>query len=275
MIDAHIHFWDWQLERYDWITDEMEAIRRPFSPAHLAPCLAASGVESAVLVQTCSSLEETRRFLALADVTAFVGGVVGWVDLTDPRAADAVAALRDGPGGRFLVGIRHQVHDEPDPAWLLRGDVRRGLAAVAAAGLAYDLLVRSRELPAALELARELPDLRLVIDHLAKPPLAGREIEPWAALMAPFADLEQVSCKVSGLVTEADWRCWSADEFVPYVDRIAGWFGEDRLLFGSDWPVCTLAARYDEVVRAYAEVLRGLSRDKVFRANAVAVYRLP
>lgn len=274
MIDAHVHFWDWQLELYDWMTDDMAAIRRPFAPAHLAPCLVTHGIESVVLVQTCSSLEETRRYLALAAETAFITGVVGWVDLTDPAAADVVAALREGHGGRFLVGVRHQVHDEPDPGWLLRGDVRRGLAAVSAAGLAYDLLVRSRELPAALELARAFPELRLVIDHMAKPSIAARELEPWAALMTPFAGLVNVSCKVSGLVTEADWLHWSANDLASYVGRVAEWFGEDRLLFGSDWPVCTLAAPYDEVVRAYTGVLGGLPRDKVFHANAVAVYRL-
>ena len=171
-----------------------------------------------------------------------------------------------------LVGIRHQAHDEPDPAWLLRDDVLRGLAAVRDAGLAYDLLVRPRELPAALEVARRLPELRLVIDHAAKPPVATGELEPWRARMAPFAELEHVSCKVSGLVTEADWKRWKPDDLVPYVSHLGEWFGPERLLFGSDWPVCLLAATYDEVVAACERALGDLAP---LARTAAKVYRLP
>ena len=178
-----------------------------------------------------------------------------------------LAELGESP---HLVGIRHQAHDEPDPAWLLRDDVLRGLAAVRDAGLAYDLLVRPRELPAALEVARRLPGLRLVIDHAAKPPVASGELEPWRTLMAPFAGLEQVSCKVSGLVTEADRERWTPDDLVPYVTYLVEWFGEGRLLFGSDWPVCLLAATYDEVVAACEHALGDLAP---LGANAERVYR--
>lgn len=264
MIDSHVHFWEGPLE---WMTGEMAVLRRAYGPDDLRPLLAANGIERAVVVQASASLAETLRFLLLADSDDLVAGVVGWVDLTAADVADVFAELQRRGG---LVGVRHQVHDEPDPQWLLRADVLRGLRAVEEAGLAYDLLVRPRELPAALEVARRFDGLRLVIDHIAKPPIASGELEPWAGLMAPFAGLEHVFCKVSGLVTEADWRHWRPDDLVPYVSRVADWFGEDRLLFGSDWPVCLLAASYDKVVDAFEYVLGDVAR---FAPNAEAVYR--
>jgi L-fuconolactonase len=277
IVDAHQHFWDPARGEYPWMTAELAAIRRPFAPGDLAPLLLERGVDRTILVQTRSSIDETREFLALAAATEFVAGVVGWVDLTSPNVGRTIAELRARPDGRYLVGIRHQVHDEDDPDWLLREDVRRGLAAVAEADLVYDLLVRPRELPAALETARRLPELRFVIDHLAKPPIAAGALEPWAERLAPFADLANVSCKLSGLVTEADWSSWTRDDLVPYVRRAAGWFGDERLLFGSDWPVCLLAASYDEVFDAYTDALGALSsegRERVLGLNAVRVYRV-
>jgi L-fuconolactonase len=186
--------------------------------------------------------------------------------------AETLADLRAGTGGRYLVGIRHQVHDEADPEWLVRDDVRRGLGSLQDAALSYDVLVRTRELPAALHTARAFPELRLVVDHIAKPPIASGELEPWAGQLAALARLEHVSCKLSGLVTEADWGRWRPEDLAPYADRVVGWFGEDRLLFGSDWPVCTLAASYDEVV-AVAERAVGRSA-RVFGANAASFYAL-
>jgi len=262
-----------ELERYDWMTPEMDAIRRPFGPGDLRGRLGRHGFDSVVLVQTYSSVDETRGYLELAEETDFVGGVVGWVDLADASVADTIAELREGPGGRRLAGIRHQVHDEPDPEWLLRDDVRRGLRAVADAGLAYDLLLRTRELPAGLDTVRALPGLRFVVDHIAKPPIASGELEPWARGMAEIARHEHVSCKFSGLVTEADWDSWRPEDVLPYASRVVEWFGEDRLLFGSDWPVCTVAASYDEVV-ALAEQIVGAGNERVFGGNAERVYRL-
>jgi L-fucono-1,5-lactonase len=277
IIDAHHHFWDPAEADYPWLTDELAAIRRRFGPEDLEPLLAAAGVEKTILVQTRSSVAETAALLATAGRTPFIAGVVGWVDLLDPAAADALALLREGIGGEKLIGIRHQVHDEPDPDWLRRTDARRGIAAVGAAGLAYDLLVRSRELPAALDAARALPDVRFVIDHLAKPPIRDRKLQPWAELIRPFGDLGNAWCKVSGLVTEADWGTWRAEDLEPFVDHALDVFGPDRLLFGSDWPVCLLAATYGEVLDAARATLAGLSSEEraaVFGGNAVAVYRL-
>ena len=277
IVDAHHHFWDPAAAEYPWLTDELAAIRRQFGPEDLAPELASAGVEATILVQTRSSLDESREFLALARSSSFVRGVIGWVDLTDPGVADVIAELRAGPGGERLVGIRHQVHDEPDAAWLTRSDVRRGIRAVGAAGLAYDLLVRARELPAALELGRSLMDVRFVVDHLAKPPIAAGSLEPWSTLIGGFATLDNVACKVSGLVTEADWATWRVQDLRPYVDLALEVFGADRLLFGSDWPVCLLAAGYGEVLDAARQVTARLSpseRAAFFAGNALATYRL-
>lgn len=277
IVDAHHHIWDPTRADYPWLTDELAAIRRAFTPDDLAPALAANGIDATVLVQTRSSLDETREFLATAATTPFIRGVVGWVDLTDPGVADTIAALREGPGGNRLVGIRHQAHDEPDPTWLLREDVAGGIRAVRDAGLVYDLLVRPRELPAALGLARRERDTRFVIDHIAKPLIRTGAIQPWADLIRPFAALEHVACKLSGMVTEADWENWTPDDLAPYVDHVLDVFGPDRLLFGSDWPVCLLAASYDEVVAAARETLTDLSDTEsaaVFGGTAAEVYRL-
>jgi L-fuconolactonase len=278
-IDSHIHFWGAaELAAYEWMTEEMSAIRRPFGPEDLRPHLESHEIDGVVLVQTYASVAETKKYLELAGRLPFVAGVVGWVDLTDGDARGVLEGLRSGPDGRYLVGVRHQVHDEDDPRWLLRDDVGRGLAALAEAGLAYDVLVRTRELPAALQVCGWFPNLRFVIDHIAKPPIASAEIQPWAARMAPFAKLEHVSCKLSGMVTEGNWTQWTPEDLRPYAELVLEWFGENRLLFGSDWPVCTLAATYDEVVELAAQAVGGLDEDgrsKVFGGNAVEVYRLP
>jgi L-fuconolactonase len=277
IVDAHHHFWDPTRAGYPWMTAALEPIRRRFGPKDLAAELARTGVGQTVLVQTRSSLDETREFLATAAANPFVGGVVGWVDLTDPAAKDQIEALRAGPGGEWLVGIRHQVHDEPDERWLLRPEVQRGLAAVEAAGLAFDLLVRTRELPAALETVRAHPELRFVIDHLAKPPIAEGATQPWADRLAAFAPLANAWCKVSGLVTEADWDAWRPAVIAPYVDHAINVFGAGRLLFGSDWPVCLLAASYEQVLGLARDTLAQLDEREqaaVFGGNAIEVYRL-
>jgi L-fuconolactonase len=277
IVDAHHHFWDPATADYPWLTDNLAPIRRAFGPEDLEPELLAAGVDATVLVQTRSSLEETIDFLAVAAETSFVRGVVGWVDLTRPDVADTIAGLRDGPGGGRLVGIRHQAHDEPDAEWLLRDDVARGVEAVGRADLVYDLLVRPRELFAALRLAQRLPDVRFVIDHVAKPPIAAGALEPWASSIAPFRDLDHVACKLSGMVTEADWASWTPADLRPYVDRVLEAFGPDRLLFGSDWPVCLLAASYGRVVDTTRTLLHDLDRDElaaVFGGTAARVYRL-
>lgn len=277
VIDAHHHLWDPARADYPWLSGGYAPIRRRFGAEDLAPHLAAAGVDRTVLVQTRSSLSETRELLATAAAAPFIAGVVGWVDLTDSAVGATLAEIQAGPAGDRLVGIRHQVHDEPDPEWLLRADVRRGLAAVGTAGLVYDLLVRPRELPAALTVARAMPGTRFVLDHLAKPPIASAELEPWAALLTAFGPLEHVALKVSGLVTEADWRTWTVDDLRPYVEHALGVFGTQRLMFGSDWPVCLVAASYEDVVgatRALTAELASAEREAIFGTTAARVYGL-
>jgi L-fuconolactonase len=277
IVDAHHHFLDPERHDYPWITPALAAIDRRFGPEDLGPELVAAGIEHSVLVQTIASVDETREFLATAAAVPFIAGVIGWVDLTDPDVAGVIDRLRAGAGGDRLVGIRHQVHDEPDPAWLLRADVERGLAAVEAASLTYDLLVRPRELPAALQIARARPGLRLVIDHLAKPPIRSGGLEPWSTLLRPFGGSPNVWCKVSGLVTEADWVGWQPSDLAPYVGVALEAFGPSRLIFGSDWPVCLLAAPYGRVVsvaRALTEGLSAPERDAVFGGAATSAYAL-
>jgi L-fuconolactonase len=267
VVDAHLHFWDPALAEYPWMTDEVAPVRRRFGPEELEPLLREHGVAGTVVVQARASLDETRSLLDVAESTPFVLGVVGWIDLTAPAVLAELA-------GRPLVGIRHQLHDEPDPAWLLRPEVQRGVAAVGDAGLAYDLLVRTRELPAALETARRHPGVRFVVDHLAKPPIRDGGSDAWAEALAPLSDLPNVTCKLSGLVTEADWGAWTADELVPYLRRAVDWFGAERCMFGSDWPVCLLAADYGRVLELVAAVLGDAERDAVFSGTARAAYRL-
>jgi L-fuconolactonase len=277
VVDAHHHLWDPAIRDYPWMTDELAAIRRRFGPDDLAPHVERAGIDRTILVQTTSSVDETREFLATATATAFIGGVVGWVDLTDAAVGDTISELTAGEDGSRLVGIRHQVHDEPDPAWLLRSDVNRGIAAVRAAELVYDLLVRPRELPAALATVRAHPDVAFVIDHLAKPPIRLGELEPWLGLLRPFRELDNVACKVSGLVTEADWPSWQLTDLQPFVDAAIEIFGPDRLMFGSDWPVCLLAATYDEVLEAARSTSNRLSageREQLFGETARRVYGL-
>ena len=277
-IDAHHHFWDPARYSYPWMAgNAVDPVRRAFAPDDLRGTLGEERIDGTVLVQTLSSAQETREFLHLAAATGFVHGVVGWVDLTSPGVADDLDALLDGPAGRCLVGLRHQVHDEPDPDWLERADVRRGLAAVQARGLTYDLLVRARELPAAANTVRALPGLQFILDHIAKPCIADGRDDPWSQRMPALAAQPNVAVKLSGMVTEADWATWSPSDLRPFVSQVAEWFGVPRLLFGSDWPVCLLAGSYHAVLCGIIEALPAMSPaelDQVLGLNAVRVYRI-
>jgi L-fuconolactonase len=277
-IDAHQHFWDPARYGYPWMTGEaMDPVRRAFSPDDLRPALDSAKIDATVLVQTLSSPGETREFLRLAADTDFVHGVVGWIDLTSPSVCDDLDELLDGPTGRWLVGIRHQVHDEPDPDWLRRADVRRGLTAVQRRGLSYDLLVRARELGAATDAVRSFPELRFVVDHIAKPRIADGRDEPWVRGMPPLAAEPNVSCKLSGMVTEANWATWTPRDLRPFIDNVLDWFTPERLLFGSDWPVCLLAGSYEAVIDGLTAALPVLSPDElgqVFGGNAQRLYRI-
>jgi L-fuconolactonase len=278
VIDAHHHLWDPAVRVYSWLAGPALApIRRRYDVRDLLVHTGRSGVDGTVLVQTISDLGETVDFLGIAATSPVVRGVVGWVGLTDPGIADTLAELRTGPGGDRLAGIRHQAQDEADPNWLARPDVLRGLRAVAAAGLTYDLLVLPHQLESAITAVLEVPEGRFVLDHAAKPPIASGELEPWSALLGTLAAAPNVACKLSGLVTEADWKTWSASDIAPYARRVFDAFGPDRVLFGSDWPVCELAADYERVHTLAGELCTDLTeaeRARVFGGNAERWYRL-
>jgi L-fuconolactonase len=278
IVDAHHHLWDPTRHDYPWLDgDDLAPLRRAYTVDDLWE-VTDGRVAHTVLVQTISDEAETASFLATAGANdGLIKGVVGWVDLAAPDVADRIAARRAGPGGDRLVGIRHQVQDEPDPEWLTRPEVLRGLRAVGTAGLAYDLLVRVPQLAVATGVVRQLPGIRFVLDHLAKPNIAAGEWEPWASRLAGLAALPNASAKISGLVTEARWDGWDAGQIAPYARHALDVFGPDRLMYGSDWPVCTLAASYGEVwdlagtlIQAHSEA----ERAAILGGTATRVYGL-
>ena len=278
LIDSHHHLWDTAKTKYSWMTEELDAIRRRFDTDDFAAVTDPAGVTGSILVQTHSSFEESQEFLAIADVTEIILGVVAWVDLTSSDVADHIASLKNGNGGSYLVGIRHQVHDEADENWLLRDDVQNGLAAIRAHNLAYDLLLRPRELPAAIRAVQKMPDMHWVLDHIAKPEIATGGWEPWASLMQELA-YASPTCwvKLSGMVTEADWNDWALAELKPYANHVIQVFGADRCMLGSDWPVCLLAAPYQKVMDTAQNLIAHLPTDQqsaIATRNALIAYRL-
>lgn len=276
-VDAHHHVWDLTVREQGWMAGpEMDPIRQTFTIDDLAPSAAAAGITSTVVVQTVGLVDETVEFLELAAGNDLVAGVVGWVDLTADDVAEQLAGLLARPDGSYLKGIRHQVHDEADVDWLLRPDVQRGLSAVADAGLVYDLLTKPPHLPAAIRTARNLPHLTFVVDHISKPAI-GEPLDPWATQLRELAALPNVICKLSGMVTEAPWHTWKPTDLQPYADVVLDAFGPARVMFGSDWPVCLLAATYAEVVETAETLTATLTpteREAVFTTTATRTYNL-
>ncbi|MCT9140802.1 amidohydrolase family protein [Streptomyces violarus] len=275
VIDAHHHVWDLSVRDQDWITGpELAPLRRDFTMKDLESGARAAGVDRTVLVQTVTVPEETPEFLALADEHDLIAGVVGWTDLTRPDVAEELARLRELPGGRHLKGIRHQVQGEPDPEWLLRPDVRRGLAAVADAGLVYDLVVLPHQLPACARAAADLPGLTFVLDHLGKPPIATGDLDLWASGLRALAALPNTVGKLSGLVTEADLASWTVEDLRPYAEMALEAFGPDRLMYGSDWPVCTLATSYGDTLGLVRRLTSEHDHEQILATTATRVYGL-
>ena len=255
----------------------MPALHRSFLEEDLAPQLVKSGVDATVLVQTVNESLETSELLALAETSDFIRGVVGWVDLTSGEVGDEIETLLGLPGGRRLVGVRHLVQDEVDPRWLCRPDVHEGLRRLGTAGLSFDLLVRPHQLDAAIDAVRSLPEVRFVLDHCGKPPIASGEIESWRTQMIELARFDNVAVKLSGLVTEATVTRWRVDDIRPYAEVVLSCFGARRVMFGSDWPVCLLAATYPEVIDLARTLSVGLSPgeiDWVFGGTARTWYGL-
>jgi L-fuconolactonase len=272
-VDAHVHLWRYHPAELDWISDEMGGLRRDFGADDVARVFAEAGVRGGVAVQARSTLAENDFLLAEQAASSAILGVVGWVDL---RAAD-VASVLERYAGR-LAGVRHIVQSEPDDDFLLRSEFQRGVALLDGFGMTYDLLIVPRQLRAACAFADRNPDLRLVVDHLAKPPIAAGGLEPWASDFRALARRPHVFLKASGLVTEADWARWTPDQLRRYLDVAFEAFGANRILFGSDFPVCLVAASYlrvKSVIDNYCSALSETERAGVLAENAIAFYRLP
>lgn len=282
LVDAHHHLWDLDVRPQPWLADSgLEVLRRPYDMSDLLSAAAGGlfgrSLNATVLVQCLPSVAETEEFLGLAAEDDHIAGVVGWADLTAPDVGgelDRLAALR---GGDRLVGLRHLVQSEPDPEWLLQDEVRRNLAEVAARGLTFDLLVLPHQLKAATALAERRPDLSLVLDHGAKPPLRQGSLSAWSAGVRALAAAPRVTCKLSGLITEADHESWTVADLRPAVDALLEYFGPHRLMFGSDWPVCRVAGGWAAWADAVEELLASLSADEledVLVGTAVRTYGL-
>ena len=275
-VDSHVHVWDLAVRDQPW-TASLPPLRRSFTLAELAPSLRRHRIDGVVLVQTVCVAEETPELLALAAADGRVAAVVGWVELTAGDVAARLRALRAGPGGERLAGIRHQVQEEADPRWLCREPVRRGLRAVAEAGLVYELVVRPHQLEAVLDTVAALPQLRFVLDHGAKPDVSAPPTPAWRDAMHRLGGHAHVVAKLSGLTSEAG-ASWTAEALRPFADTLVSAFGAERLMFGSDWPVCLLGGGYDATLRAASEWLDGCgrhARERVFGATAADVYGLP
>ncbi len=272
-VDSHQHFWDIDRLEYPWMPEGDNVLRRSYLPEYLAPHLERAGISKTVVVQAQMTMAEAGLLFDLAENTDSIAGVVAWVDLTDANVGATLDRLLDNPK---FVGVRHQVHDEPDERWLLRDDVVRGLRELAQRELAYDLLLRPPHLKHIPELADRVPDLRMVVDHIAKPEIADGRMEPWAEDIARVAEIPGMHCKVSGMATEANPTTWQA-EIVPYVAHIIECFGYDRLMWGSDWPVCLLVDGYESIREGAVAAVGDIGPNdyaKLMGGNAARFYRL-
>jgi len=274
VIDAHQHFWKYDPVRDGWIDENMHILRRDFLPAELEKILAEHSVDSCVAVQADQSEAETHFLIELAAQHDFIKGIVGWVDLRAENIGERLAYFAELPK---IKGFRHIVQGEPDVNFMLRPDFKRGIASLGKFGFVYDILVFPHQLGAALELVKKFPNQKFVIDHLAKPYIKDGHFEGWAVLMREIGWCENVWCKLSGMVTEADWAHWQYEDFVPYLDLACASFGADRLMFGSDWPVCLLGGSYGEtkgVLERYLHSFSPQDQDRIWGGSAIEFYNL-
>jgi len=271
-IDTHQHFWTYNDRDYGWMGPGMETLKRDRLPEHLKPLLEEAGVDGTVAVQARQTLEETEWLLRLADENPFIKAVVGWVDLRGEGLRQELERLAGRP--RFR-GVRHVIHDEPNDRFMGRESFQNGIGLLAEFNLTYDLLVRPRHLAPACELVEKFPNQMFIVDHIAKPLIKDGVMAPWDAHIRRLAEYDNVYCKVSGMVTEADWAAWKPSDFVPYMDVVFEAFGAERITLGSDWPVCTVAGEYGEVMRVAAAYVDRLSPDEraaVWGGNARRFY---
>ena len=270
-IDAHQHFWNKDKFNYPWLTPDLGCLYRTFEPADLEPMVKENNVVRTVVVQAMASLDETRFLLQLADENEFIGGIVGWVDLMDPELSSTLDELCKN---KKFKGVRHQIEDEKNREWMLQPQVLAGLKVVAEHGLCFDALLKQDQLWQLEKLMEEIPDLKVVLDHCAKPDIAGGQYDGWAELMVKVAKLP-IKCKLSGLLTEADHESWKTEDIRKYSDHVLNVFGADRMMFGSDWPVSTMAADYGTSVKTILELLSGCTQEqqeKIMYLNAKNFY---
>ncbi len=273
-IDAHQHFWHYTEDQYSWISDAMGVLQRDFLPNDLRQELEQFQLDGCVAVQARQSLEETQWLLALAEQFDFIRGVVGWIDITSDTLTDQLALFSSA---NKLKGFRHILQDEPEPYFMLQTDFIRGLQTLAQHDYCYDILVFARQLPQACELVHHLPAMRLVLDHIGKPDIQGGQWQSWQLSIAELASHSHVYCKLSGMITEADWAHWKPAHFERYLDHVFECFGPERVMFGSDWPVCQLAGEYSQVYTLIKDYVERKQRDheaEIFGGNACRFYRL-
>ena len=273
-IDSHQHFWIYDPNQYPWMTDELSAIRSNHLPEHLQVEFDRLGIDGSVAVQARQSLDESRWLLKMADESCLIKGVVGWVDLRSEHVEDQLAEFAEHPK---FVGVRHVVQDEPDENFMLLPEFIRGISKLKSYDLSYDILVFPKQLPAAIELVKQFPDQPFVLDHLAKPLIKDKEISTWDEHIRELAQFSNLTCKVSGMITEANWTAWKTSDFTPYLDVVFEAFGEDRLMYGSDWPVCKLAGSYRQVYDLtdnYLSQFSPLAKEKFFGGVASEFYGL-
>lgn len=271
-IDSHQHFWKYDADRDQWITEDMAVLRRDFMPEDLVPLLERNSIEGCIAVQTDQSEGETEFLLDLASRFSAIRGVVGWVNLRSPNVHKSLKKYSEC---RKFRGVRHIVQSEPDDRFMVREDFVNGIAALQDHGLTYDILVYPHQLPAAIELVSRFPSQPFVLDHIAKPSIRTGKQNGWIGQLRELSQSKDVYCKVSGLVTEADWQSWTASDIFPYLDVVFEAFGCDRVMFGSDWPVCLLAGTYDRVlslVRDYTSGFSHADQDAFFGLNAARFY---
>ena len=273
-IDTHQHFWKYGRVEYPWIGNGMEALAQDRLPADLEPLLEEMEIGGTVAVQARQTVEETDALLQMADDNDFIRAVVGWVDLRSPRVEEQLDRYRDHPK---MVGVRHVVQDEPDERFVLGEQFLRGIACLKKYDLAYDILIFPNQLPASIALVEKFPDQVFILDHIAKPDIKDGQMSPWDRDLKRLAAAPNVSCKLSGMVTEANWQGWKPEDFNPYMDTVLEAFGPDRLTVGSDWPVCTVAGDYRRVVSLAADFISRLSEDEqqaIWENNPARIYGL-
>jgi L-fuconolactonase len=277
-IDSHHHIWDLSVRDQEWIAGEaMQPIRRNFSILDLEEVSSASRIDRTILVQTVTDYAETPELLRIAQSEQLVGAVVGWLKIDAQDSIEHLHRYLDLPGAEYLKGIRDIAQDHPDPNYLAKPETISNVRKLGELGITYDLLTKVPELPAAIKLVGACPDVQFVMDHISKPRIAKQEFEPWRTLMSELASFPNVLCKVSGLVTEANWKEWQVKDFKPYVDHVIEIFTPQRLMFGSDWPVANLGGTYSEIVQLAEALTSGLSpseSESFWHRTASAAYRL-